>query len=487
MITLGEYLPDQPDLNNPGCTNAENVLPGPLGYRSFPTAAVFSSALTSAPQGAIVLKDTNGAAFYYAGDTAKLYVLSGTTFGDISRASGYNLASDEQWSFTKFNNIVIATNFTDKMQQITIGGPIFIDLSTYQFKYVATIDNFVVGANAFDPVDGVVANRLQWSAFNDALDWPTPGTSDATQKQSGRQDLPQGGAIRNLVSGEYGVIVQDHAIQRMVFEGPPTFFGFYPIEEGAGTPAPYSVVARGSRVFYYSHDGFKMFDGQTSHSIGAQKVDKTFADEIDKQYYIKISAVIHPTENIVMWACPVTGHTNGVPNKIYCFNWNTGQWSYITDTVELLVVSATQAVTLEELDAIYGDLDSIPISLDSQQLLKGDPRLSAFKTDKKLYNYTGTAMTATVETEELELTKGRRTFLKKARPVVDGGTTTLAVGSRKVQSSTHSYGSAITLNSDDEAEMLVDDRYHRFKLVTTGAFNHIEGVDILEAIPSGKI
>lgn len=485
MIKLGEYLPDQPDLNNPGCTNAENVIPGPLGYRPFPSAVVFSDALTSAPQGAIIVKDLSGTPYHYAGDTAKLYALSVTAWTDVSRASGYGLASDEQWSFTQFNNLILASNYTDLLQQLTIGNTTFADQTDApKMKYIATIGTQVVGGYVNDST-GEHSNRIQWSAFNDALDWPTPGTVDAISKQSGRQDLPDGGAIRNIVGGEYGVIIQDNAIQRMVVEGPPTFFGFYPIEKGRGTPAPYSVVARGQFVFYLAHDGFKMFDGQTSHSIGAEKVDRTLNAEIDKQYYIKVSAVIHPTENIVMWAVPVTGHTLGVPNKIYCYNWNTNQWSYITDTVELLVVSASQAITLEDLDGLYGTLENIPVSLDSVQFQGGAPQLSAFKTDKKLYNFNGTGMTATFETKEVEINPGHFTEVQTTEPIVDGGTTTVTVGTRKIQSASNSYGSAVALNSDGESEHRDEDRYHRFKMIVTGGFKNAQGINVKESVQTG--
>ena len=48
MIPLGEWLPDQPALNNPGATVAKNVTPAARGYRAVKDLAYIDSTGTGA-------------------------------------------------------------------------------------------------------------------------------------------------------------------------------------------------------------------------------------------------------------------------------------------------------------------------------------------------------------------------------------------------------------------------------------------------------
>lgn len=489
MIEFGQYLPDLPDYENPGCTVAKNVIPHAKGYRSFPSATVYSDALTDRALGAIVAKNITGTVYHYAADKTKLYVLSGTSWQDVSRATGYSVNTDEQWSFMQYSNRLYAANFYDETQFMTLGDSTFADSTAPRCRYMGNIFNFLVCANTYDSTDGAVPNRVWWSAIDDPTNWPDPRTDAATAAsvQSGLQDLGSGGTIQGIVSGEYGVILQEKAIWRMQYEDPPIVFGFYQIENSKGTFAPKSIASWGSLVFYLSEDGFYMFDGQMSHPIGHNRVDNTLFSEIDRDYFYKISATVDPEEQTVMWAVPVTGHTDGWPNKIYLYNWKSDRWAFIDDTADILVSAATPTTTLEELDALFpSGVETVTPSFDSPRWSRGAPRLSAIKSDKKLHNYIGTAMASTIETSEYGLNKNRRTSVQRVKPIVDGGTTTVAVGTRNALSDTVAWGSDISLNTQGESLHRNSAFYHRFRIKTTGGFNHSQGVDLVEAQDGGK-
>ena len=60
MITLGEWLPDQPDTQNAGVTVAKNVIPAAQGYRSMNSFIAYSEAATAKIKGVFAAKDADG-------------------------------------------------------------------------------------------------------------------------------------------------------------------------------------------------------------------------------------------------------------------------------------------------------------------------------------------------------------------------------------------------------------------------------------------
>ena len=59
-MIFGEWLPDQPALDNPGATIAKNVLPYVRTYGSFKSLRSFSAALNAACVGSVTVKDSAG-------------------------------------------------------------------------------------------------------------------------------------------------------------------------------------------------------------------------------------------------------------------------------------------------------------------------------------------------------------------------------------------------------------------------------------------
>src|SRR5579864_4737594 len=135
FVPFGEWLPDQPDFNNPGASTIKNVVPlTKQSYGPMPTPQVYSGALTARCQGAYGFLDASGAAHIFAGDATKLYQLtagSAPNFSDISRASGGAYATGSMidplmptapsWCFTSFGERIIATNYADDVQTFLVG------------------------------------------------------------------------------------------------------------------------------------------------------------------------------------------------------------------------------------------------------------------------------------------------------------------------------------------------------------------------------
>jgi hypothetical protein len=480
-IPFGEYLPDLPSYKNPGLKVATNVLPQGPDYGPFLSPVVYSSALEGRCQGAVSTKDKDGNTSNYAGDATKLYKMAATVYGDASLAGGYSTLEEELWSFTRFNDHLIATNFSDYPQKVSVfSGGGFSNLTTeLKARYVTTINSFVVFGNTFDLTDGNVPHRVRWSALNDDTDYVVDPST-----QSDFQDLDASkGWVRQVVGGEVGIIFQEQAISRMSYVGSPTIWRFDEVESGKGTKSPGSVVKVGNIIFYLGLDGFYAFDGGQSIPIGANKVDKTFFSEVDTNYIGRVSGTADLDNQVVYWAYAASGNTNGLSNKILAYNYSPSaktRWTQIEPgNLETLYTSLSEGFTLETLDSISSNLDTLPFSLDSRVWTGENFILSGFNADHKQVNFTGSALTARLEPGEIQPYPSSRSLINLVRPIVEGtGTMTIQMGTRNLQSESVTYGSAVSANSTGNCPVRSNARYQTIRLNISGGFEHAQGIEI---------
>jgi hypothetical protein len=489
-IPFPEWLPDLPDFENPGCTVAKNVVPLGTSYGQFLGATVYSNALDARCQGAISTKDKDGVSLTFAGNATKLYKLSTAAYSNVSKVGGYTIGADEMWFFTRFNDFLIATNFNDAIQTFTLSSSsVFADLaaSAPKARYVATVRNFLVVGNTFDGIDGNIPHRVRWSALDDPTSWTVSATT-----QSDYQDLDaSNGWVKQVVSGDYGVIFQERAISRMDYVGSPVVWQFRPVEIGRGTLASGSVIKVGNLIFYLGLDGFYVFDGNQSISIGENKVNRTFFNEVDLSYLSRISSTVDFDKQIIYWAYPATGNTSGRPNKIIMYNYSSNarmRWSFAEIEAEFIFTSLSEGYTLDTLDTLSSSLDSLPFSLDSRAYTGDNYILSGFNSDHKHVNYVGTALTATLETAEFQGGEGLYSEVMRIKPIYNGttATVTMQVGTRNAFNSSTSFASAISVNSSGECPVRANARYHRFRVNISGGFNSAQGVEVLEYRTAGK-
>lgn len=499
MIPFGEYLPDHPAFQNPGATLANGCLPltqksyGPLG-----SLAPTSDPLPATPMGAAGLRAYDGNVNTFVGTADRLYRLSGLTWVDVS-GGAYTTSTEDTWKFVTYGDRVICVNgLTDKPQALLMGSEtVFSDLAAEapSARHLAVIGNFVMVGNTFDAQSGAVPNRVHWSAIDDPTNWPEPGTQAAAQVQSDFQNIPTGGSVQGIVGavgGADGAIFMERSIHRVSYVGGSLVFQINEVERDRGTPAPGSIVNVSDMAFYLGEDGFYAFDGTRSTPIGAQKVDKTFFNELDQNYFDRITAAADPINKVVFFAYPGAGNSNGTPNRLLIYNWEVGRWTTADVTSSLIFRDLTPGFALEELDQ-FGTLDELPYSLDSRVWTGGRLALSAFGPDRRLARFAGSSMAADIMTTEfggfqLFRKPNERMYINGVRPYVDGGDVTVSLIYRdSVRGATSTDGPSVV----DPNGMAHFDRSCRYahaqvSIAAGGDWAHAQGID-LDAEEDGEI
>ena len=477
-LKFGEWLPDQAALSSPGVTEAQNIQPHGTGFRSWGSLATDSTALSAKARGAVAMIDGDANVRMFAGDATKLYRYAGGTYTDKSKSGGYNNDTLDNWNFLKFGTQVIATNYADNIQIGPIdGSSAFADLggSPPKARFINSVRSFVVLG---DILSGSAEHptRVQWSGQNNETSW---GTVPSTQADF--QDLVgNGGKIMAITGGDIGVIFQERSIWEMRYEGPPLVWSFNEVSVGIGTPSEGSVVRYGNSVFFLSESGFQRYDiGKGTTPIGDQKVDRWFLDRVNKESYYTISSAIDPANSKVVWS-----YANGASgnDELLIYDWKSGRWGYAVIDTEIIFDGLSPGYTMDSLDSVGGTtytLDSLPASLDSDLWKGGAAGLYGFNTSHKSGDFTGTALTARLESEEVGSENTNILTCNNVLPLVEGSTATntVYVATRANQNSDITYSSGVTVNSaTGQHNLRKSARYMRFRVDIAGGFDHALGV-----------
>lgn len=403
---------------------------------------------------------------YTSGGTATTYKY----LQDVTRtASAYSATT--LWTFTQFGQTLIAANGLDKLQAWTVGSSSnFADLAVAAptAQFVTTVRDFVVTGKT-----STYPNRAQWSDINDATDW-TAGVGS----QSDYQDIPDGGEIRGMTGGEFGLVLLERSIVRMTYVGAPLFFQFDTLTRSLGCYEARSVVQYGSMTFFLSDDGFYVCDGQQVKPIGAERIDRWFYSNMDNNKLTEMSSSIDPINKTVTWC--FTDKFAG--KQLLVYHWVADKWTHGDTTADYVSTVATSDTDLESLALIYPSIDTVPESLDSR-LWSGGKLIQGGVDGAKIVSFGGANLTATIQTGDVE-SPGAETLVALARPLIDNGSASVAVASRKRLDGNISYGLSVAADSDNRCSLRSRGRYHRLSVVPTGNWVSAVGVDV-DLIPTG--
>lgn len=451
MLKFGEWRPDTPHTDLIEC---QNVLPTHEGYGPIGSFTQLTDALGAQFYGGGAFIASDGTSNFIAGTTAGLYRWSSGSWSTL-----ITQAATVPWRFAQFGDNLIAVSGGAMVKvdlalgtAATVGGaaPTAIDC--------ATLRDFVIVAQP----DGNLLS-VQWSAFNDCTGW-TVGTN-----QSDEQPLPSGGEVMAVVGGEYGLVFQKNAIQRLTYVGDDIVFQRDEISSEIGTMATGSVVKAGSLVFFLSERGFMVTNGGEPTPIGDGKIDKTFfAKYARSEIEANISAAIDPRRSVVFWC---------MPGGLWAYHWELGRWSFIKGDFQGVFTAFTANISLEGVDVIYPTgLDNVPVSLDSPEFAGGNPLLCVANSINKIGTLTGANLAGTITAQWVEPAKGLRSRLIGMRILGDGPV------SGKVDA---------RLNLDDDPNIInaagervngwmpirANGRFYKPSITTIGNFTHLEGVE----------
>lgn len=452
VIQFDEWLPDQPGVAG-ALQEAYNIVPQAVGYGPLPTAVDLSNSADTALNNVFVAKYA-AASTLFAGSFTKLYKFDTTDLDldDVSKSGNYTSAN--RWSFAQFGPSVIAANGVAKLQRWDLGGStVFADLDAAApaARFVAAVRDFVVAGNVAGE-----ESRVYWSDINDETDW-TPSTTS----QSDSQLLPDGGDIRGITGGEFGLILLERSIVRMSYVGAPLFFQFDTIAKNIGCYEPSSVVQYGNLTFFLSDDGFYSCDGQVLNDIGSEKINRHFFTFVDQGRLEEMSATIDVIRKLVIWQ-----YTDIFAKKRFIiYNFQTRKWSEGETTTDYLGIAATAGTTLEGLDT-FGTVDSIETSFDSR-LWAGGRFVLAGVRGNKIVTITGQPSTGYITTNDIG--DGNQSMITIVKPKIDTGSASVSIASRNLLNQVPVYPAATAADGENRIGFRNSGNYHRIRVFPTGA------------------
>ncbi|CAK01470.1 hypothetical protein [Bartonella tribocorum] len=456
---IADYRPDVAVVNGSFTDTLVNVLPADGGYIPMPSAMVVSHPLEEKPLGCIAFRSGDGVKIIVGGKQ-KLYSYDSQTKGwkDISQSGVmYQANEDNQWSFALFGESIIAVNKNDKPQIFKVrSSERFEELGGNPPKagLVKVWGDFVCLMQLTDH-----PNRIHWSGLNDATHW-TVGDKDCYY-----HNFNDGEYVQGATESSNPLVFLRSAIYAGCFTlGSKVPFIFQKLQDKRGARSAASIACRGSDAFFAGDGGFYQMsaDGQFL-PIGFEKVDRTVFKSFDKFALDEMQGVIDPIDNRIYWSLKRGNNEQ----TTFVYDWGLQKWSTIQGKPFTLFPVFTTGYTLEQLDEISINLESLPASLDSPRWQSGAPMLGAFDENNCLVMFTGAPMEATVVSQEMGAPDGSFNFITKMFAEVDTTQGLLSIGERRLRN----HQTPITWHKERECSYATGayhgrsrNRYHRFKL-----------------------
>lgn len=464
LLKFGQWQPDTSDYESDQTHIVNNVVPRGDGYGPFSSFVAYSSALPGPCRGAFYALKFDGSVITFAATSTKLYQLNNTNFTwtDVSLGSGsYSaLSSSAQWQFAQTGNLVFATQANALLQvfDLTSSSAFANALGTPpQAAYISVIGRFLV-------LSGLLSTpyRIQWSGLNDfnsATSW-TSGTNS-----SDFQDFPDGGLVRGIAGGsQSGIIFQDQVIRSMAYvAGAPYIFQIERIAQDKGLFAPYSIIRAGERVFFYAGQGFHKIDpGGVPQQIGRERVDRSFLADLDKANLQLFIGAADPRSSRIYWAYKsVSGHS-GAYDTLLGYDYLLDRFFPVDSNGQYLLGLSQSGLTLEGLDSISTNIDSMTLSLDDYATAV-QPQLAQFDNTNTLGFFSGQSMEATIQTGE-QGGDDQRLNIRGFRPIIDAQTVMGLLSYRDTQQAPSISTDEMGLSRIGKIDIRRDTRYGRFQI-----------------------
>lgn len=463
-LAFGAFLPDQLPVGADRLVTAKNVLPAPNGYRAVPAFAAVSTALPAAFLGGFSAIATDGTAYLLAGTATTLSRLASGSW--TSLLSGLTVTN--RWRFAQFGDFVIAVN-GGVTREVDLGAGTAGTLTGAP----TAIDVDVVGPHVvYAQANGDIL-MVRWSAFEDHTG-NTLGTN-----QCGEQPMLTGGEVMGIAGGEFGVILQRQRLVRMSLTGDSTLpFQFDEITPNFGCAAKGSIAKAGRTVFCLSDRGFiAIDDGQAVRPIGNEKFDQSFREALGDEFE-RVYATVDPQRTLVAWAIP------GVPGQIWVYNWVLDRATVLELNVDGIFSGFENSKSLEEVSAVYPDIDAMTPSLDDPRFKGGAPALYIVQSGVLGVLGASTLLSADLETAQFPMFGAQGARIRAVWPDTDavaGITATVRAAQR--QGDTKVARTATNLQASGRIPLQHKGKQLNFRLqIANNDWSYVNGMTI-EADP----
>lgn len=501
-------------LELPGLLKAKNCLPVAVGYRPMQSFAPLTSygALDDYTRGALSTIDRDGVPENFGATGAKLFRIQGGTWTNVSRAGNYTLGAESRWEAAVFSSPatgrrpqVLFTCFDEPVQYYDIGtSALFANITAAvanpggagagapRARHIAVVGDHVHLAYTYDQTDEKVPNRTWHCALGNGTSWPVPGTDAATSVQSGNTILKgDGGDIVGIVGGRrYGLWLQQRALWRGDYVGGQIPYQYDRIEDAGGMAFPGMYVSAGQLVLYYGDQGFMLFNGTTAKPVGRDVVDEWFAADFAADYAHRVSAVADPARPIMHLGYTGVGHDSaGTPNRILHYNWLHNRFSYSEMAHDYLSLVVNPGPDMN-IDLEPGDQPDLQEGT-WDELLASKRQLGGFNFAHNLGTLNGEALTAVLETPDLELSPGRFSLLKEGRPLVTRATNVsmyvVGMKNRAQQPDVDvGWSAGAVMDEEGKCSLRKNARYHRLRTeISAGWTGDAIGAD-LDFVPTSR-
>lgn len=447
-----------PDLANNVLTQAINVRAIANGYAPIKGFEAITPSIGDEFNGGGAFIDSTGLSTFLGANEEDILEYDGANWN----AAGLTLTQEQVNRFAQFgDNVIIATGDAADL--------ISYDLITDATTTPTDAPNAIDVAQVRDFVMCITMdNKVRWCQFNNSSVW-TLGANQADE-----QPILSSSGVR-LVGGEYAILLKKQGITRITYVGSvnDTIFQFDEIAPEIGCMAGGSVCNVGRLVFFLSERGFEMCDGESVTPIGDEKFNRWFFGTYSREDIAGIWAAVDPRNSQVLWAMP------GTPGRIIIYNWVLKRATVIQCDVKGLFTAYTAATSLDALDAIYGDLDSVTVSLDDASLQGGSPLLMVANAANALGSLTGDNLEATFEMKNVEPSPGRRSRMRGLRLVSDTPDASATLDSRLAASDAESLRSTGLMRSNGKLPIRANGRYNTLKVTIPAGtrWTYIQGCE----------
>jgi hypothetical protein len=452
---LPEWLPDQP---GSGLSIAKNVYATAEGYIPVKGPLAVTAALAAAFKGGGAFIDSTKTATLLAATATNVYKYTGTAWSSILTATANQTVRFAQYG----DNVLLANGGAVTSYSLT-GGTTSTPTAAPNAIDIAQTRDFVMAITT--------ANELQWCQFNNSAVWTT-GANQADKQPS------LWGQLRRIIGGEYMLALTDRAVVRGTYVGVEgglnIVWQFDEISQEVGVMASGSVCNVGRLVFFLSERGFEMCDGQEVTPIADEKFNRWFFGKFSRQDIANIWSGIDPRNSLVLWAMP------GTPGTIIAYNWVLKRGVTIEMDVSGLFSGFTSGVALDALDAIYGNLDAMTISLDDPSLQGGNPLLLIADSTNKLNALSGPNLAATVRYENIEPTPGKRSRIREIRLDSDTLSASATINARMRAGDAESIQSTATMRTNGKLPIRANGRYNALEVTIPAGtvWSYIRGCEV---------